>query len=93
MDVVSGLGDEQLLKNIGTAVFIFFIQYFQKGQFGDEFYHNKTIIFFPQQFLYLEFGKFEELLAQGKQSNIFHKMLFGSIDFSLNLLKEMIDFV
>ena len=94
MDVVSGLGDEQLLKNIGTAVFIFFIQYFQKRQFGDEFYHNKTIIiFFLQQFLYLEFGKFEKLLAQGKQSNIFHKMLFGSIDFSLNLLKEMIDFV
>ena len=59
MDVVSGLGDEQLLKNIGTAVFIFFIQYFQKRQFGDQFYLKQTfIIFFLQQFLYLAFKKF-----------------------------------
>ena len=43
MDVVSGLGDEQLLKNIGTAVFIFFIQYFQKGNLEMNFITIKQL--------------------------------------------------
>ena len=36
-----------------------FIQYFQKRQFGDQFYLKQTFIrFFLQQFLYLAFEKF-----------------------------------
>ena len=36
-----------------------FIQYFQKRQFGDQFYRKQTFIrFFLQQFLYLAFEKF-----------------------------------
>ena len=66
MDDVSGLAEEsenfasseQLLENIDTAVFLVFIQYFQKRQFGDYFYLKETFIFFLQHFLYLALKKF-----------------------------------